>query len=131
MTEPLGKVLSSGSLSLPRDGETYVYRAYCRCGDLLYVGVAGCLYTRLADHRRSRARWEVRAVRVEWDIYPSRAVALVEEERLIRELKPVYNVTHVGRRLPQPIPWPKCPPRVDPDVRRLGRARALSVGDRL
>lgn len=98
MHRPLPTPLASGSIPVPADDETYVYRAYCRCGELLYVGLTSYLFGRMTSHRRTAAPWEMRVARLEcW----------------------------------RKLPWPTIPTFAEIHARRLDRARALSIGDRL
>lgn len=123
----------SGTLVLPTGDQTYVYRAYCLCGDLLYVGITGNLFTRLSGHARARAEWERKAVRLEWDMYATRGQAERVETYLIRALDPTYNTlgrsaAHRRTRwqdLPEPV---FRDPGETPQERLFARARRLSVG---
>jgi len=105
--QPMPLVIG-GTIQLPYGDETYVYRAYCKCGDVLYVGMTNDLFTRLAKHRRELAPWLSKVDRIEWDLYRHRAEAEVVERHTIREQAPLHNVTHarlVAR--PKPLPWPR------------------------
>ena len=129
---PLPGPTSSGAFTIPTDQQTYVYRAYCRCGDLLYLGITYNLFQRFAAHRQNRPPWESRMVRLEWDLYPDRATAEAVERRLIRELHPVFNkVNAVPHSRPVPLPWPEMPTAEQLQARLFARARAMSLGDRL
>lgn len=101
------KVLASGSIQRPYLDETYVYRAYCICDDLLYVGMTNDVFTRLDQHRRL-AVWYSRVDRVEWEIYKTRELAAKVEAQMIRRLNPRYN-TAGTRTHPnwQSLPWPR------------------------
>ena len=118
----------SGSITLQPPGEAYVYRAYCKCGDLLYVGITNDIFTRVTAHRRTGAEWERKAVRLDWDVYRTRVLAEAVEEHLIKTLHPIYNVsgrTRVGR-IPrwQDLPWPTFrDPGDTPEERFFARAR--------
>jgi len=110
---PLPKPLCSGSFdktAVQRVMDaTYVYRAYCRCGDLLYVGVTGDVFYRMAGHRQDRADWELKFTRLEWDVYRTREQALRVEGHLIRTLGPLHNKQGtIYHPRPQPLPWPRA-----------------------
>jgi excinuclease UvrABC nuclease subunit len=125
--------IQSGTFDIPGDDQTYVYRIYCRCGDLLYVGMTNNLFVRFAAHRANRrARWERRAVRIEWDLYSCRGIAELVERELIQELHPIYNeINAMPTRRWKPLSWPTMPTAAEIEKRRLDRMRAMSIGDRL
>ncbi|MEA5366038.1 GIY-YIG nuclease family protein [Amycolatopsis sp., V23-08] len=132
MPRQLPRPTGSGQITLPNADETYVYRAYCLCGDLLYVGITHNLFARLTDHARSRARWELKAVRIEWDIYRTRLMAERVESHLIRTLDPVFNVLGRSREFRRPR-WVNLPPLQPPpslDDRARDAHRLLARGDR-
>ncbi len=130
----LPKPRASGTVELPAtiDGETYVYRAYCRCGDLLYVGMTGNLFGRLSAHYRSRAEWERKAVRLDWELYPTRVAAERAEDHQIRTLHPPYNTARRSRRPANwvDLPWPTFDPTIA-DRDAAPRIRARLLGNRL
>jgi excinuclease UvrABC nuclease subunit len=105
--KPLPRPLDTGRLEIPLVLDlSYVYRAYCRCGDLLYVGVTCELFTRMAWHRR-QSRWEFKMARLEWETYRTRAEADRVEKHLIDTLNPLYNKAREvpwSRRSPLPMP---------------------------
>lgn len=105
----LPKSITSGSFTTAaRSESTYVYRAYCRCDDLLYVGITNDLFSRMTGHRRVKAEWELKLHRLEWDEYASRDDALRVEKHLIRTMKPTFNKTHaVPRSRPVPLSMPR------------------------
>lgn len=87
----------------------YVYIGPDKKGGCGYVGIADNVARRRAQHRRADSKWCTEHDRQEnwWRVhivdtrlavkkYPSRAAALVAEERLIKELKPVWNDQHNG-----------------------------------
>lgn len=126
---PMPSPVESGTISLARSAGAYVYRGYCRCGDLLYVGVADDMAGRLGGHARVRAEWLDRAIRIEWDLYSTRAIAEQVEQRLISTLDPAFNVIHRGQRRSghwQDLPWPTfLDPGDTPEERRLYRMRMV------
>lgn len=125
------KVLSSGALQMPELDQTYVYRAYCRCGDLLYIGMTNELIRRFAGHLR-RAPWYDRVARIEWDLYPSRRQADRAEKRMIRDQHPRYNVQGAGVRHDwKPLPWPKFLTGRDLDMQAADVFHGKSPIDRL
>ena len=75
-----------------------VYRMVSPDGEILYVGKAKRLRTRLLGYFRAAfpAEKGARIVReagaVEWDYLPSEFAALLEEMRLIKRLRPRFNV---------------------------------------
>lgn len=72
-----------------RPAGSLVYRIFA--GDvLLYVGVTDNLFARMAAHQ-ARAEFAM-ATHVEWELYPSREIALIVEASLIAEEHPLYNV---------------------------------------
>lgn len=122
----LPKAVVTGSVDIPSSqGGTYVYRGYCRCGDLLYVGVTNDIFSRLAGHRRAHSAWEMKMVRLEYDIYQTRPEALRVERRLIGTLGPLYNVANAVRQ-PRPVPLPS--PRAFTEDELDGCARASYRG---
>lgn len=108
--KPLPKPVAVGAVDVPSKlGQAYVYRAYCRCGDLLYVGVADDLFRRLHGHRRDGSPWEPDMVRLEYSIYRTRVEAERVERAEIRELHPLYNKTHaIPRARLAFLPWPRA-----------------------
>ena len=102
--------VASGAFDVPTEpAGAYVYRAYCRCGDLLYIGVTNDIFTRMTAHRRTHADWERRLARLEWDRYRTRTEAERVERHLISTLNPSHNTVHVVRRRsrPRPLPTPR------------------------
>jgi excinuclease ABC subunit C len=75
-----------------------VYRMLSAGGEVVYVGKAKRLRTRLLGYFRSAfpeekgARILREADRIEWDYVPSEFAALLEELRLIKQLRPRLNV---------------------------------------
>jgi len=90
---PRHSPLSEGVIDLQSLPATHLYRAYTARGDLLYIGVAENLASRLRQHRRDSS-WYAKASCVEWETYPTRAIALELEAELIRSLCPPYNTVH-------------------------------------
>jgi predicted GIY-YIG superfamily endonuclease len=107
----LPKPIASGVIENPDQqlNRQFVYRVYCRCDEVLYVGLTSDPISRLAGHTRGRSSWTLhRWGRVEWDAYKDRATAAAVEERLIRDLTPLYNVTYSWPRhqwVPLPDPF--------------------------
>lgn len=102
--------VATGTVEVPSHlGQAYLYRAYCRCGDLLYVGIADDLFRRMAGHRRGGSRWEPHMARLEYEIYRTRAEAEGAEQAQIRTLHPLHNRTYSMRTgRPQRLPWPRA-----------------------
>jgi len=79
-----------------------VYRFLGPRGEPLYVGKSVRLRSRLLGWLRSeegKARELLRVTRgVEWEVLPSEFDALLREFRLIRELRPRFNVVHRRER---------------------------------
>jgi excinuclease ABC subunit C len=75
-----------------------VYRMLSTDGEIVYVGKAKKLRTRLLSYFRCSfpedkgARIIREAVRIEWDYVPSEFAALLEELRLIKRFRPRLNV---------------------------------------
>jgi predicted GIY-YIG superfamily endonuclease len=106
LTHVLPPVLSIGSQW--HDGPTILYRAYCRCGVLLYIGVTINLLRRLGTHAAQNAHWAVRVVRWEWETYPRRDFAELAEKTAINTERPVHNRAGVLR--PDLVPKScRCP----------------------
>lgn len=129
----LPRPTSSGCVTLPDLDETYVYRAYCLCGDLLYVGITRNLFSRLTGHARDRSRWEQKAVRIEWDLYATRLAAERVEAHLIRTLDPIFNIQWRSLEFRRPR-WMDLPPLLPPpslDDRARDAHRLLARGDRV
>jgi predicted GIY-YIG superfamily endonuclease len=122
--------LATGTVQLPALGQTYVYRAYCRCGDLLYVGITSNLFDRVVAHRRAQAGWEPKAARLEWDLHPNRADAERAETYMIATLHPTYNRLGRNGRNRHWVPLPELAPPPSLDERAFAAHRALALGDR-
>ncbi len=83
--------------SIPQDPG--IYRMRGATGELLYVGKAKNLRTRLLSYRRARphavSRKIVRLVHlirsIEWEVTPDEASALLRENELLRTLDPPFN----------------------------------------
>lgn len=90
--------VSSGSLEFDFTA-TFVYYAWDKDGDLLYVGVTDDLPRRLAGHRQAHAEWTRYAVRLTWDRYATRDEGEWVESRQIKTLLPRYNIRDNGRRV--------------------------------
>jgi excinuclease ABC subunit C len=75
-----------------------VYRMLTADGEVVYVGKSKCVRTRLLSYFRCAfpeekgARILREADRIEWDYTPSEFAALLEELRLIKRLRPRFNV---------------------------------------
>lgn len=134
----LPKPLIAGRIDIPLDDQTYVYRAYCRCGEILYVGVTVSLFKRLYEHRVAGAKWVRRMDRLEWDLFATRHQAERVETALIQELDPPYNIAGRGPRVPRWKPLPDPLPARSPAQREadeleavIAAHRALAIGDRI
>lgn len=111
MSPPRKKPLATGTVDLPSpltDG-TYLYRAYCRCGDLLYVGISYHLFSRLGQHAAMFSAWEPRMARLEWEYYRDRHTAQAAERHLIATLQPRFNQVYATGRRPiwRDLPAPR------------------------
>lgn len=81
------------------DGATAVYWLYSRSKKLLYVGVSHHPKARWREHARDKAWWpEVAHKGLSW--HPTRAQAVLEEQRVIEEEGPQYNL----RLTPEGVP---------------------------
>ena len=99
--------VASGAFEVPTEPSgAYVYRAYCRCGDLLYVGVTNDIFSRMTAHRRTNAAWELKLARLEWDRYRTRNEAERVERHLISTLSPSHNIVNAGPRRSRPVSLP-------------------------
>lgn len=131
------KPCATGSIDVPQPGsdEAFVYRMYCRCGDLLYVGLAQDLFTRLGGHYGSRGtEWIGKVVRIEWDTYRDYSTARTAEQYQIRRLGPLHNRQGNGAHHPRwkPLPWPRrLTSREQSERLRDARDRLTLPGDRL
>lgn len=90
--------LAAGELPLSDYPTAFVYYAYAADGDLLYVGLADDVTSRIASHRRAGSPWIRHTTRITWQRYASRAVAAGVEERAIGDLVPKYNIALNWRR---------------------------------
>lgn len=70
--------------------ETFVYRLRDGAGQLLYVGIATHVESRMQAHRRGQTWWDDVA-EIDRSSFPSRRAALAEEERAIRDEHPLHN----------------------------------------
>jgi excinuclease UvrABC nuclease subunit len=87
-------IIRSGFLVVNGDGpETYLYRIYDVLENLIYVGISKDLAGRLANHSRITTWWHA-AYRVEYDVYPTRAMASRAEVQSITQLKPSHNIAN-------------------------------------
>lgn len=70
--------------------KTAVYRLYDEGGLLLYVGISNNPWRRFAEHRAEKS-WsnDVTDFHLEW--FPSRRVALIEEQHAIADEAPLHN----------------------------------------
>ena len=101
LQNPLDRLLGGDFFkSLPT--EPGVYRMYDDQGELLYVGKAKNLRTRLASYRRikinEKSRKSLRLVhqiaRIEYESCLNEEAALIRENQLLREEKPPFNVVN-------------------------------------
>ena len=75
-----------------------VYKMYDADGNLLYVGKAKNLNSRLKQYMDiSKLEWHKRVMRtlvarVDWEIVPTESDALIREQELIKTQKPKYNI---------------------------------------
>lgn len=86
---------------------TYVYRAYCVCDALLYVGITDGVPLRMQQHERGSVWFEMIG-RIEWNWHSNRSEALSIEASLIKDLNPPYNIQHRSNELLIELPWPHC-----------------------
>lgn len=76
-----------------------VYRMTSADGEVIYVGKSKALRTRLLSYFRARypkdkgARILREAATLEWEAFPNEFAALLRELRLIKQLRPRYNVS--------------------------------------
>lgn len=82
-------------IELPARRPAWVYRAYCKHGGLLYVGITGALSRRLAQHRKHKPWWRHEVARVIAYQFPDRASARRAELAAITYDQPFYNVEGV------------------------------------
>lgn len=95
LQERLGKAFFNDIPKVPG-----VYRMYSKSGQLLYVGKAKNLRTRLFSYRRARndnvsvkVRRLIRMIyRIDYECCVTEEEALLKENKLIREQKPGFNV---------------------------------------
>lgn len=95
LQERLGRAFFDGIPKVPG-----VYRMYSRNGQLLYVGKAKNLRTRLFSYRSARSdnvsakvRRLIRMIyRIDYECCATEEEALLKENKLIREQKPGFNV---------------------------------------
>ncbi len=83
-----------------------VYRMRARNGEVIYVGKAKRLRTRLLSHLRAGPEEKSGRIlreteRIDWQDYPNEFASLVAELRLIQRFRPRFNVRH--RRRPTPV----------------------------
>lgn len=76
-----------------------VYRMLGPSGEVLYVGKSTKVRTRLLSYFRARRGEKAAEIlghahRIEWEYSPSEFAALLQELRLIRRFRPLYNVEH-------------------------------------
>lgn len=70
----------------------YVYLAYHQDGTLLYVGVTRDLTARFKAHERQKDWWNKLVNHFELRVFDYRCQAEAQEAKLIRELRPRYNL---------------------------------------
>lgn len=89
-------------LALVKDGARDVpgvYRMTSADGEVIYVGKSKALRTRLLSYFRAQfprdkgARILREAATLEWEVLPNEFAALLRELRLIKQLRPRYNVS--------------------------------------
>jgi hypothetical protein len=131
MPRPATAPSASGTFPFAAVDETFVYRAYCRCGDLLHVGMTNDLARRIAQHKRLKAPWTSKAVRLEWELYPTRYKAEIAERRQIQGLYPLYNTVDSMPRPPRSVdlPWPRSLTEDERDQRAIATYRGVAYLD--
>ena len=72
---------------------TSVYRYYDQLGILIYVGITSRGVARNIEHNKSKVWWKYVA-RQSVQHFPTRAIALGVERRLIEKHRPPFNVQH-------------------------------------
>lgn len=87
--------MRNGSPPKPGSGSHYLYRLYDSAGDLLYIGISDRGPVRLTEHYRFKP-WFDMVTRVEFERYPTRAMALQAEAGQIVALHPRHNIQHNG-----------------------------------
>lgn len=73
----------------------WLYRLFDASGDLLYIGVARRIHSRVLAHRRKPWGREIAAVQVQW--YDAERLALKAERIAIRSEPAKYNKRSVPR----------------------------------
>lgn len=76
---------------------TGLYRLYSAQGELLYVGIADNIPTRLKQHSKDKPWWP-QVASTAFQQFTTRAEAEAAEKRAIQTERPVHNVVHNGRR---------------------------------
>ena len=79
------------SSSYDDEQETYMYRLYNNCNDLLYVGITVNLATRFRQHRSSK-KWWSEVSRTDVVKFSKRHEAALAELKSINSENPVYNI---------------------------------------
>lgn len=69
-----------------------VYRMFDQNGSLLYVGQSCQPFLRPMQ-RLGSSDWPLRVVNMQMEWFPTREAALAEEARLIKSLRPTFNIT--------------------------------------
>lgn len=78
--------------------QTWLYRARTEHRWLLYVGVTGNVAGRMRTHRRS-SLWWLECSYLELEVFPDRAMALLEEKIAIQLEQPQFNVVYADRSI--------------------------------
>lgn len=78
--------------TVERNELTWVYKAFNKRGDLLYVGITNNPKNRLREHKDDSIWWEDKD-QMTWDMYETRGQAETAELLSIRTENPVFNIT--------------------------------------
>ena len=71
---------------------TYLYRAYDAQGQLLYVGITGCVAQRFMDGHQHSAPWWMDLAALTVVSYPDQKSARAAEREVIKKESPLWNV---------------------------------------
>lgn len=67
--------ITSGTIYIPSDDETFVYQMFSWNDDLLYVGITSDLFSRWSGHKRE-SFWIDQVCYIRWDIFSSVTLCL-------------------------------------------------------
>lgn len=81
---------------------TYLYRAFSKDSELLYVGISNQWEARL-EHHMKFSPWRKLADTMLFELYPTRDIAKAVEYAAITEESPIYNVDRTTRLYPRKV----------------------------